>query len=230
MKKNLIAAALLLVALSSTSNAHGSVISADDPKFGPASFTIDTATGLEWLDLSQTFDKSINSIIAASGVGGTYNGLRFATKDEVVTFYSDAGLNDVAKDDKTGNVRNTLLTKSGNYAPESAIYAMNLISLLGGSGEILTGITGTGPIDQFGNYFASEIVVRNTDLYGLIGYGLTASPVEDTFFQSDTHYPRVGNFLVREQRPTPTPEPSTLLLIASGLAGLGLARARRRVV
>lgn len=226
MKTNLITAALLLVALSTASNAHGSVISADDPKFGFGSFTIDTATGLEWLDLSQTFDKSINSIIADSGVGGTYAGLRFATKDEVVRLYSDAGLNIVTILSNQGDTVNTASANSGYYANR-------LIGLLGGSTDPIEnsifGITGTLVTgDNRGyNYFGSEIA---TGYDGLIGQGYTGSPVDDRYFIATYHSSRVGDFLVREQSPTPTPEPATLLMIASGLAGIWFARVRNKTI
>jgi hypothetical protein len=51
--------------------------------------TRDSETGLEWLDLSLTFEDSYNTVVSQLN-GGVYNGWRLATKLEVQPFVSKA--------------------------------------------------------------------------------------------------------------------------------------------
>ena len=44
-------------------------------------FTRDTETGLDWLDVTETINKSYNEVEAQLKVGGKYQGYRFATAD-----------------------------------------------------------------------------------------------------------------------------------------------------
>jgi hypothetical protein len=53
--------------------------------------TSDTATGLDWLDLTVTRGQSYDQVVAQMGAGGPYEGWRHATRAEVRQFWINAG-------------------------------------------------------------------------------------------------------------------------------------------
>jgi hypothetical protein len=63
-----------------------------DPNFGPNSVTVDTSTGLGWLNLTETVGLSYNQVLAETQPGGIFSGYSFATVPEVMTLYSSAGI------------------------------------------------------------------------------------------------------------------------------------------
>src|SRR4051812_12326964 len=69
---------------------EAAILSVSDGVFGANSVTRDSATGLEWLDLSRTAGLSFNAVNA--GLGSTYASWRFATLSEVDLFFVDAGI------------------------------------------------------------------------------------------------------------------------------------------
>lgn len=92
------------------------------PGSGDGLLTLDTDTGLEWLDLTATSDpagQSYNAVAAGFGGFTTEQGFRFATVSEVLILFDNAGV--IALN--TGFV-------SANFAPVS-----QLIGLLGCTGE-----------------------------------------------------------------------------------------------
>ena len=55
--------------------------------------TLDTETGLEWLDLTQTdLGMSFNQMSAQLDPGGTFEGFRYATEGEVLTLVNNADI------------------------------------------------------------------------------------------------------------------------------------------
>ncbi len=74
-----------------SSFAAGSLTSLSDPVFGPNSLTLDTATGLAWLDWSLTTNRAVSDIAGQLGPAGQFRGFRYATKNELIKLYSDAG-------------------------------------------------------------------------------------------------------------------------------------------
>ncbi len=72
--------------------AQAEITSVNDPVFGTGAFTLDTATGLEWLDLTQTDSQSYDDVSAQFEPGGEYAGLRYASSAEAYTFFLDAGI------------------------------------------------------------------------------------------------------------------------------------------
>lgn len=69
-----------------------SLESTGDAIFGPNSITRDLNTGLEWLDVDLTTDKSFNEIALLTQPGGTFEGFEIATFDQVAQLYNSAGL------------------------------------------------------------------------------------------------------------------------------------------
>lgn len=54
-------------------------------------FTTDTKTGLDWLDLTETRGQSYDEVENQMGAGQRYDGWRHASRDEVRNFWQDAG-------------------------------------------------------------------------------------------------------------------------------------------
>lgn len=77
----------------STAKAQAALISIHDSVFGSNSVTLDTATGLEWLDLLKGGRRTISSAIHETRVGGELEGWRHATHSEIdAFFFGSAGL------------------------------------------------------------------------------------------------------------------------------------------
>ncbi len=55
-------------------------------------YITDTLTGYEWLDPVTTWGESYNYVESQLGGGGLYDGWRYATKTEVETLVSNAGV------------------------------------------------------------------------------------------------------------------------------------------
>jgi hypothetical protein len=53
------------------------------------SFTTDTATGLDWLDITATLNQSYDQVTAQLGSGGSLQGWRYATGVEFNSLVSD---------------------------------------------------------------------------------------------------------------------------------------------
>ena len=101
MVKKLVLLGLALM-LSLGINAATVLVSADDPVFGPDSLTIDTNTNLAWLDLVHTdpsgsvsTDYNYDYVSSRFGPGEEFEGFRYATQEEVMTLFEDAGIPDV---------------------------------------------------------------------------------------------------------------------------------------
>ncbi len=62
------------------SAAEAGVMIGDDAVFGAGSITIDTDTGLEWLDWTESTNRSYNDVSGQFGAGGDFEGWRHATR------------------------------------------------------------------------------------------------------------------------------------------------------
>ena len=62
------------------------------PGSGDGLLTLDTNTGLEWLDLTVTENMSVTTVSAQFGSGGSYEGFQYASAGEVGQLFTDAGL------------------------------------------------------------------------------------------------------------------------------------------
>lgn len=66
-------------------------IAIDDPDFGPGSVTFDPSQNLEFLDLTSTLNIPVATIEAGLLPGGTYDGWRYATPEEVTNLLNEIG-------------------------------------------------------------------------------------------------------------------------------------------
>ncbi|MDB4725622.1 hypothetical protein OAF44_03780 [Akkermansiaceae bacterium] len=80
----------MLTLVAGTSNAFGALMSLDWKTSGDGAITVDTSTGLYWLDLTETRNKTIDEV--ESDFGGTYSGFRYATNEEIETLWASAGV------------------------------------------------------------------------------------------------------------------------------------------
>lgn len=84
--KRLLTAALLTLSFAS----HAELVSTDWKTEGDALATLDTETGIEWMDLSETDGMSINTVLSMTSSGGKFEGWRLPTDDEVLTLFDAA--------------------------------------------------------------------------------------------------------------------------------------------
>lgn len=198
---------LLFFLLTSAGIANASLISADYASGGDGLLTVDTATGLEWLDLTATNLQSVNSILGGYG-GYIQNGFRYATDAEVLALLTQAGITHfdgvLRVQDWPGTQLFQDLFGITNYiSPNDPYYSWGM----------------TEP--DFG-YQAAHLVFVATKPFGYAGGGARFESYGQPFAVTDT----VGSFLVRGV--TPIPEPESWVLMASGLAALGFLTRKRR--
>jgi len=88
--KVIIRALVLLAGITSLSSAHATLIKSDLGAIGDGLLTVDTATGLEWLDVTATLGLSFNQAIASDFA--TSQGFKHATASEILSLFDAAAL------------------------------------------------------------------------------------------------------------------------------------------
>lgn len=74
------------------SSAAAALSSTDWLAPGDGALTLDSATGLYWLDVPVTADRTYFSVLANTAVGQPLEGFRYATAAEVVQLFTNAGI------------------------------------------------------------------------------------------------------------------------------------------
>jgi hypothetical protein len=181
----------------------------DNARFGVTSLTLDTRTGLAWLDLPLTAGLSYQQVITSTQPGGAFDGFRYATSQEVLDLYASAGI-----------------PSPGDY-PESSPVTQSILSLISLVGATSSqdgrpetfGISGTpnfGGRDKPGfDFFLSAGIPE----YEVTAGGQFGNQVGETFGS-----PLTGSWLVQ------IPEPSSVLLGTGGalILLLGFVKRARR--
>jgi len=121
-----------------TPSARADLYLTGNPNFGPNSITVDTSTGLGWLNVSKAVGLSYQQVLSETHSGGIFTGFRLATVPEVLHLYSSAGLSASAYGDIS------------HYYPASSPSIQTFFSLLGTSGTInglpgIIALSGTSP-------------------------------------------------------------------------------------
>lgn len=184
---NLFISLVVLTAFAVVNPAAGELVEVDWQDAGDGLLTLDTETGLEWLDLTETTSMTVAAVTAKFGSGDDFDGFRYATATEVGDFYTNAGLSGFA------TAANTV---SGN-SNATQIAAAEALQVLWGTTfpqPGLSQVTSSGFIDELvsGTVFRiTSLTVRTgptvTDLWAA---GTRASTGSGTFTT-------VGSALVR---------------------------------
>lgn len=110
-------------------------------------YTTDDVTGLEWLDLTQTTSMSFDDVNTQLASGGTLQNWRWATEDEISSFFDSAG--------GTGPYSSDPLPDNkpyGTYEEYNKVAAQTLLSLWG-----VTQATSPWPdTDPWSNFLIGE--------------------------------------------------------------------------
>ncbi|RLA12493.1 MAG: hypothetical protein DRQ59_07465 [Gammaproteobacteria bacterium] len=221
----------------SISSVNAALMSADDAIFGVGSVTRDDASGLDWLDLTESTNRSYNDVIGQLGSGGLYEGWRYASTTEIELFFTHAGgtapftgyQGDDAGDDPGGWIFNLLSLWGVTTAPLSPFHP---------GGEALSG-TSHNFVDNNGfhpNIWGAALAIDfpfppdptnpNYNPYG--DYALVASvgAFYTTSYGRDTTRPRLGSALVRSY----VPVPAAVWLFGTALIGLiGFGKCKARI-
>lgn len=202
------ATGLILAAFLYVMPAQAALITADlVPGTGDALLTVDTATQLEWLDVTATVGQSYAGVLSGQYVSPL--GFRFASASEVETLWLNAG----AGGSFTNNV-------GSNITPANFDAAVLLVDLMGCTshlvGDLCDGMQQNWHIAMYGDPPSSPELVDAAvvDYFGPpdsraggAAMWLDFGPTVDLLSRPD-----VGSYLVRA-----VPEPSTALLISLGL-------------
>ena len=204
-------AVVLLATFLVSISASATLISLDDPIFGVGAFTLDTTTGLEWLDVNLSTNRSVNDVSATLGAGGDFAGLRYAVPNEVYGLFVAAGIPDVPG------------RSTANFAPAQALMDLIGHTSIDGVGRDVFAVTNTVPPGE-------TTAVARVVLNGIGGGTNSPGPLYIADFGGSqgpqAAWPEWGNWLVRDS--AVVPEPSALLLFVLGLSGLVVYKRQRR--
>lgn len=190
-------------------------------------YTTDTATNLEWLDVTATAGMSVDNISGQLGLGGQFQSWRYASGNELNQFFANAGGNPLLQ---------------GDYLAHEGIVDL-MISLLGDTfcePRLKAGVscfTFSGLQFTFG--LLSDVDTQGSNFVGVFqdhdrcpaAPGTCEGAIFNTHgfsLASNEALGGVGSFLVRSVGPVAVSEPFTLPLVFIGLMGLAIMRRKGR--
>lgn len=174
-------------------------------------FTTDTETGIEWLDLTATAGLNYEEVSAQLGTGGAYEGWHYATLSQVEQFIGHAG--GVGPYDGYSSGFNAVVPQlqslwgiSRLWPDHAQSWALTGTSPTGGSDVVHTVYL----VDEYDNTYYDDTI--NTDVYW--------SKTRDC----DVYTCYAGSALIRGGAST-VPLPAAFWLFGAAIAGLaGLKR------
>lgn len=209
-KHLLILTALLALSLS----VDAALITRDLHTAGDGLITYDDFSGLEWLDLTETINRSRNEVASQLLPEGEFYGWSYASLDQVHQFFDNAGGN--------GEYRTTNNTVENAWVPAVVdVWGATYFDDTAFQSRFFTG-------DTWAPTSFNHVVV------GHIGYStINGTPLEDAYVSTlhaaaskDWADPYWGSALVRVAE---VPIPSTMLLFASAILAL-LGSKRKRLI
>ena len=232
-KRILKLAATMAFAIGFIVNAHATLIGVQDH----GAYLTDTASGLDWLDVTATVNMSYDEVSAQLGTGGAFEGWSYATATQFASLVDDA----------------TGITSGITGADQAYIYSNSnttiheLIGLLGDTLDMFyqhtfgqsycevnptscpngdqvetRGLLADVYPDSVPSHYAGTLL----DGYNSDGSNLKVMRTMDVYYDSGSSY-YFGSFLVRNSVPlSAVPEPPALLLVALGLVFLIPVRKR----
>lgn len=196
-------------------------------------YTTDTESGLDWLDVTETVYKSFNYVSQRFGFGEEFAGWGYATGDQFNTLIGNASgtvvstyekndlaeVNHVSAADKLvfllGSTLDTSFyptTWDEQHGYEEGEGRDNTVGLL---------------LDPAGSASLWVAFINDDDVTD--GSGADFSTAHNHFLDEHETKFGQGSFLVRRTLDVvPVPEPSTLVLLGLGMAGLGFARKQKK--
>ena len=214
MKLNIITTALLAAAalVATSSNSNAGIMTGDYENAGDGLITIDSDTGLEWLNWTVTTNLSYNDMLTELGAGGSYEGWRHATREEVRI---------VANNIDQSLIADPLAPIYYHVRQDAGAAVNNINSYLGFTNPV-------SPTNKFSLALTSDTYTRASDgalfqLATVTGANTHSVLRQDyTYLQHVEHY-YLGHALVRLAA---VPEPTSLMCWL-GLGLVGLTRRRR---
>ena len=219
------AATFLLAVFSVSTISNAAIVEVDWQSAGNNLITRDTTSGLDWLDLTETNGLSRDYVLTQLGVGGLYEGWRYASSTEVVTLWLNFGL------DLSNLTVNTQLNSSEAAGLDSSLVtATNYLGNTWCEYECsvypygVEGFTSDEHPEGPGWYFylgASYVNENGYTYQDTTMYWLSGASSMGTEGSSLT----LGSYLVQT---SPVPVPGAVWLFGSGLIGLiGIVKRKR---
>lgn len=190
------------------------------------SVTLDGASGLEWLDFSESTPFAYSEIPAATAPGGALEGYRLASRAEVETLFQNAGVTTILP---SGN--STLGYSAANAEPITRLQELmgvtHAFTNLGVPGQYTYGYSADldGSLSTT-RAFMPGMGVSDDGSEGFASLGMYSNPLD-----APAH-PTYGSWLVSTSTIGPflpaasVPEPAMVLLLVPGAVALRAFRRR----
>jgi hypothetical protein len=177
--------------------------------------TLDTATNLEWLDLTESTGRSFDDVGSHFGGGGDFAGWRHANTAEVSALFTSQGFAPGYDSSPTTAAMFLLIQLFGETAllPSGSNVQAAAFGLYDDSATGTLPLAGIAVLEQI--YFTSGPLAS-----------VERSHVVDDNVPTNAALPIYGHWLVRSAATTEIPAPGALAIFAIGLAGMAAIRQR----